>query len=183
MLIVTLVVAVISTALLLILASAVMTYFKLRGTRLITCPETKKTAAVEVNARRAAFLTPTRVRDLRLKDCSRWPERKNCGQECLREIELSPEDCLVRTILTKWYAGKRCALCSKTFGQITWLDYKPALMSPGKPSRDFSDIPPLEIPHALEVAMPVCFDCHVAADFRHRYPELIVDRSWPGQQR
>jgi hypothetical protein len=182
MLIVTLVVAVVSTAVFLILASAVITYFKLHGTRLITCPETKKPAAVEVNARRAAMLTPTRARDLRLKDCSRWPERKNCGQECLQEIELNPEDCLVRTILTKWYAGKRCALCGRTFGQINWLDYKPALMSPGKFSRDWSEIPHLEISHALEVAVPVCFDCHVAANFRRRYPELVVDRSRPGQQ-
>ena len=182
MFIATVVVAVISTAAVLILASAVATYFKLRGTRLVTCPETEKTAAVEVNARRAAFLTPTRATDLRLKDCSRWPERKNCGQECVRAIEASPENCLIRTILTNWYTGKRCAVCGKQFGNVNWLDRKPSLMSPGKPSRDWSEIPPLEIPHALEVDMPVCFDCHVAEEFRRRYPELVVDRSWPGQQ-
>jgi hypothetical protein len=94
-------------------------YFKFRGIRLITCPETRKPAAVEVDAKYAALIAPISARGLRLKDCSRWPERKDCGQECLRQIEFSPEDCLVRTMLTKWYKGKKCAVCGKTFGEIT----------------------------------------------------------------
>ena len=57
-------------------------YFKLRGKRLVTCPETQKPAAVDLDAvhlaRDAAFGTP----HLRLSECSRWPERQGCGQEC-----------------------------------------------------------------------------------------------------
>ena len=29
--------------------------------------------------------------ELRLKSCSRWPEKADCRQECLAEIELSQE--------------------------------------------------------------------------------------------
>jgi hypothetical protein len=129
-------------------------YFKFRGMRLITCPETKNYAAVELDAKHAALISPFGTRRFRLSDCSRWPGRKECGQDCLRETESSPEDCLIRTILAKWYKGKKCAFCGKTFGDINWHDHKPALMSPGKPSREWSEISPLEIPSALASDMP-----------------------------
>jgi hypothetical protein len=128
------------------------------------------------------MLAPINAKDIRLKDCSRWPERKDCGQECLDDIEASPEDCLVRTILTQWYDGKKCALCDKTFGEINWLDRKPALMSLGNPSREWSEIPPEEIWNVLGTALAVCWNCHMAEKFRLRYPELVVDRPWrPGE--
>jgi hypothetical protein len=161
-----------------LLSSALHAYFKFRGARLISCPETGKPAAVEVDARHAAFTAPIRANGLRLKDCSRWPERKDCGQDCLRQIESSPEDCLVRTILTKWYKGKNCGVCGKTFGEITWLDHKPALMGPGKPSLEWSEIIPENIPNILTTHTPVCWDCYIAETFRRQYPELVVDRSW-----
>jgi hypothetical protein len=165
-----------------VLWRALHTYFKFRGARLITCPETRKPAAVEVDARHAALFTGIGGTDLRLEDCSRWPERKDCGQDCLQQIESSPEDCLVRTILTKWYKGKPCALCGKIFAEISWLDHKPPLMSPGKQTVEWSEIPPESIPNVLATALPVCWDCHIAETFRRRYPELVVDRPWrPGE--
>lgn len=169
---------VVLTAAFLLVWSALHVYFKFRGTRLVTCPETREPAAVEVNAKYAALVASISARGLRLKDCSRWPERKDCDQECLRQIESSPEDCLVRTMLTKWYKGKKCSICGKTFGEITWLDHKPALRSPGKPSLEWSEIPPEKIPNVLATDMPVCWDCHIAERFRRDYPELIVDRPW-----
>lgn len=173
---------VISVVVLLVLASALKAYLKWRGTRLIVCPEARKPAAVEVDAGYTALLAPITARGLRLRNCSRWPEWKDCGQDCLHEIEAAPEDCLVRTILTQWYEGKKCALCAKTFGEIKWLDRKPALIIPGKPSREWSEIPPEEIWNVLDTAMAVCWDCHIAETFRRRYPELVVDRPWkPGE--
>jgi len=75
---------------------SVQTYFGYRGKRLITCPETHKAEAVDIAAGKAAadiFLSePT----LRLKQCSRWPERQDCGQECLQQIEVDPETYEVR---------------------------------------------------------------------------------------
>ena len=105
-------------------------YFGYRGKRLITCPETHKAAAVEVAAGEAsvgAFLSePT----LRLKECSRWPERQDCGQECLQQIEVSPENCLVWNIVSTWYEGKQCVFCHKTLSGLHHLDHAPALLSP-----------------------------------------------------
>jgi hypothetical protein len=160
----------------------VRTYFALGGRTLVTCPETSEPTGVTVDAAHAAFTALAGGPNLRLKDCNRWPEREGCGQECLAQIEAAPENCLVRTILTKWYDGKKCALCGKPFGEINWLDHKPALMSPERLTTEWSDVPTEQIPKVLASHMPVCWNCHIAETFRHRYPELVVDRPWkPGE--
>src|SRR5262245_63199419 len=100
------------------------TFAKFRGKRVITCPETRKAAAVEVDAAHAGLSAIFHQPDLRLKRCSRWPEREDCGQECLLQVELSPEGCLLRHMLTSWYEGKLCAACGTPFRQIHWIDHK-----------------------------------------------------------
>ena len=62
---------------------------------LITCPETGKPAAVKVDAGQAVRESVLGHPKIRLEECSRWPERQNCGQECLSQIEADPENCLV----------------------------------------------------------------------------------------
>ena len=175
-------IVIVFTPVLIVLASASNAYLKFRGARLIICPESRKYAAVEVDARHAAFTAPITANGLRLKNCSRWPERKECGQDCLRQIEASPDGCLVRTVLTKWYKGKHCSVCGKIFSEITWLDHKPALMAPGNPSLEWSEIPPENISETLAMHMPVCGNCLIAETFRRRYPELVVDRSWKARK-
>jgi phospholipase C len=100
---------------------AVRTYFRLRGKMLVTCPETKKPAAVDVDAKGAAEHSILTEPYLRLSECSRWPERQGCGQECLSQIEAAPEECLVRTLVAKWFAGKACAYCGRPIEGIDWL--------------------------------------------------------------
>jgi len=161
----------------LLLSSAATAYLKFRGMRLVSCPETKEPAAVEVDAKYAAFTAPIGEEGLRLKDCSRWPERQDCGRQCLGQIVSAPEDCLVRNILTKWYEGRTCVFCGKALGEIDWLDHKPALMSPKRVTLEWNEIPAEKVPVVLQTHMPVCWDCHIAETFRRCYPELFVDRS------
>ncbi|MEJ2009068.1 MAG: hypothetical protein P8Z30_13085, partial [Acidobacteriota bacterium] len=82
----------------------IRTYFQYRGKRLVTCPETHRTAAVELDAKQAAHEAFTHKPKMQLSECTRWPERKDCGQECLREIEMAPSDCLVRNIVIDWFS-------------------------------------------------------------------------------
>ena len=51
---------------------------------------------------------------LHLKECSRWPERQDCWQDCLQQIKADPENCLVWTIVARWYEGKSCVFLPQT---------------------------------------------------------------------
>jgi len=153
------------------------TYIKYRGKRVVTCPETRKPVAVEVDARHAALTAAISHPDLRLRSCTRWPEREDCGQECLLQVELSPEGCLARNILTDWYKGKDCVSCGNKFGEIQWLDRKPALLSPDGKTVEWSEVAAEQIPAVLATHFPVCWDCHITETFCRQHPELIVDRS------
>jgi hypothetical protein len=62
-----------------------------RRTRIVTCPENAKRAAVEVDLRFAMVGSIVGRPELRLRDCSRWPERGGCGQVCLSQVEELPE--------------------------------------------------------------------------------------------
>jgi hypothetical protein len=165
-------------ALFFVLRAVVSAYLDFRGARVITCPETKAPAGVEVDAKHAALTALFDEPELRLKDCSRWPERQDCGQECVRQIEAAPMECLARTMLTQWYEGKSCALCGKAFGEINWLDHKPTLMSPDHTLVEWSEVRAASLPQLLSTHEPVCWNCYVAETFRLEHPEMVVDRSW-----
>jgi hypothetical protein len=161
---------------------AASVYFKFRGSRVVTCPKTAEAAGVEVNAKRAAISGAVGIPALQLNSCSRWPENQDCGQDCVAQIEASPEGCLVRTILTSWYEGKSCVYCGTLLGKIDWLKHKPALMSPDHITFEWKEIGAERVSEVLATHMPVCWSCHVTATFRRRYPDLVVDRPWkPGE--
>jgi len=168
-------------ALYFLVTPVVRLYLKFRGRRVITCPENQKPAGVEVDAAYAAF-SSFGTANLRLKECSHWPERQNCGQECLKQIEAAPEDCLVRTLLTRWYSGKTCAICRKPLGEIQWIEHKPALLSPDHITVEWREVAPEHVPEVLQSYLPVCWNCHVAATFRRKFPDLVVDRSSRDEQ-
>jgi hypothetical protein len=67
-------------------------YFRFRGTRLVTCPETHQDAVVEVAARSMGVQAILDDPCLRISECSRWPMREGCGQDCLRQIEARPTE-------------------------------------------------------------------------------------------
>jgi hypothetical protein len=154
----------------------VRTYLRYRGMRVITCPETGKPAAVEVDTRYAvgskmSFGSPM----LQLSSCSRWPARRACGQECLSQIEAASHDCLARTILERWYAGRACVLCRQPFADIRWSDHKPAVRLPTGQTLAWAAIRPAELPVVLAASAPVCWNCHIAETFRREHPDLLVD--------
>jgi hypothetical protein len=155
---------------------AARAYLDYRGKRLVTCPETQKTAAVDVNAREAALGAFLREPTLQLKQCSRWPERQNCGQDCLEQIEISPENCLVWSIVSKWYEGKACVFCHKQIGPLHHLDHAPALLAPDFKTVEWNQIRPEQLPEIFATHQPVCWNCHVAETFRRLHPELVVER-------
>ena len=152
-------------------------WFRQQGPRAIVCPENLRPAGVTVDARHAALTGFAGTGEFRLSSCSRWPERAGCGQECLAQIQASPEGCLVRNILVKWYEGKSCVFCGKTFAAIEWAAREPALVSADKISVEWSRVPAEQLTQTLETASPVCFACHMANTVVREHPDLVVDRS------
>ena len=144
-------------------------WLALRGERVVTCPDNGKHAGVKVDVRRAGAW-------MRMRACSRWPEKAGCGQECLRQVEKSPAECLVRTIAEKWYAGRSCATCGRPIGQIQWGPSQPALLSADKKSMEWKQVSADQLHETLEAAAPLCFACHMANTLVREHPELVTER-------
>jgi hypothetical protein len=159
------------------LARFARSYLLYRGQRVVVCPESRRYVAVEVDALRAASTAAEGETELRLRSCTRWPERLDCEQNCVHQIENAPEDCAVRKMLADFYEGRRCVVCQQPFGEIHWDDHKPALLRP-EDRRTFGwrDLAPETLPEVLETHLPVCWNCHVAVAFRREHPELVTDR-------
>ena len=164
-----------------IVPPVVGTYLKYRGKRIVTCPETKESVAIDVDATHATFTAALGKPELRLKDCTRWPEREDCGQECLLQVEAWPDECLVATIVKEWYAGKKCVFCGIEFAEDHWFEHKPALLGIDGRTIEWPDVLPELLPEVLANHKPVCWNCHVAETFRREHPELVVDRTYSKQ--
>ena len=141
-------------------------WLKYRGRRVITCPENHRPAATVFG----------RAPELRLSECSRWPEKAGCGQECLSEIRESGADCLVRNIIANWYRDKVCAACGQPIGEIDWAGSHPAVLVADQVSVEWNQIPADKLVGTLAAASPICFACHTANRLVREHPELVTDR-------
>lgn len=162
------------------LSGFLKTWLKYRGQRVITCPETLEPAAVHVDALKAAHWAAISGDSvLRLDQCSRWPEKAGCGQECLSQIQTNPESCAVSTIVSNWYAGKSCSFCAKPIGPIAWHERPPAVKATTGEIREWKDIPPAELPAVFATHEPVCFNCSLSERMLIEHPDLVVSRGIP----
>jgi hypothetical protein len=148
-----------------------------RATRLVECPETKRPAAVALDPFRAALAwfgdEPGR---LRLSECSRWPEKAGCGQECLGEIERDRESCLVRNLVASWYRGQACVFCAKRIPEVTWTEHRPALLAPDGMTVSWKDVKPENLPEVFATHKPVCWDCHIVQGVVRERPDVVTVR-------
>src|SRR5215472_11255199 len=151
------------------LTRALRAYLKFRGKRIITCPENHRPAAVSVAAGKAAAEATLRAPHLTLSECSRWPEKAGCGQECLSQIKDAPEACLVSNIVNRWYAGKTCVYCHKPFGDIHWHDHPPALIDVERQTVQWNEVPVENLTQTLATHWPVCWNCHIAETFSREH--------------
>lgn len=65
-------------------------YCQFSAPRAVICPETHQQVGVTIDARHAAVTGLRDQSDFRLSDCTRWPERADCGQDCLPEALRNP---------------------------------------------------------------------------------------------
>ncbi len=160
-------------------AMAIAAYLRMRGTRIVVCPETERPAAVAVDAAQAALGAMREHAEVRLSSCSRWPERRDCAQACAAQIEAAPKQTLAFEILKEWYAGKSCAICHRPIPPLDHVGPKPGLLNfaaPGRETVSWEDIPAETLPALFESHLPVCAHCQVTESFRQQFPDLVIDR-------
>lgn len=152
------------------------TWRETHGKRLVSCPETHMPEAVEIDTKAALRSTLTGRPKTQLKACTRWHERAGCGQECLEQIETSPEGCRVLSLLEGWYRGKSCVLCGRAFGMIRWYDHKPGLVNADRKMFSWDELEAKELDEIFAKYYPLCWDCHTTERFIEQNPEKVVFR-------
>jgi hypothetical protein len=58
-------------------------FVQFRGRRAVLCPEVGSVAIIRIDALHAAISSAVSDPELQVNECSRWPERRGCGQGCL----------------------------------------------------------------------------------------------------
>jgi len=148
------------------------------GKMLVTCPETGKTVAVNVASSRAALAATVGKEHVELSQCTRWPERQDCDQACLSEIEADPQTHRVWTIISQWYEGKNCVYCRQPISQLRHLDHPPGLIGQDGKIIEWEKVPAEKLPEELATARAVCWNCCVVEGFRQEHAELVINRPW-----
>ena len=152
--------------------------WKFRGKMLVTCPETREPAAVKLSLWRAAIKGIAGRKELELCDCSRWPERRDCDQDCLEQVERDPKNHRVWTIAAHWYEGKKCVYCGKPIERLSHLDRSPALVDHDWKTAEWKGVPAEQLPSEFSRDLPVCWSCHTTEKFLREHPDLVVSRPW-----
>ncbi len=151
---------------------------KYRGSRVVACPETGRPALAEVDALHASLTSVVGRPDIRLENCSRWPLKNQCGQECLANLDVAPGECLVSGVLTRWSRGKNCVYCGKPAEELHWMDHKPAFQAGEGKLVEWHRVPVAKLSMVLETHLPVCWDCYIARSFLRAHPDRLVHRPW-----
>lgn len=61
------------------------TFQRYRNKRVLKCPETDELAEVDIDAPRAAFYSALGKQLLKVRNCTLWPKKKGCDEECIRQ--------------------------------------------------------------------------------------------------
>jgi len=151
---------------------------KFRGKMLVTCPETREPAAVKVSLWRAAVKGLIGRKELELCDCSRWPEKRDCDQDCVEQLERDPQTHRVWNVATHWYEGKQCVYCHKPIQRLHHLDRSPALLDDEWKTAEWKHIPAQNLPSEFSRGLPVCWSCHMTETFLREHADLAISRPW-----
>ena len=152
----------------------------LTARRVLTCPETSQSVAVRLAiGDRIRSLLAGRER-LRIRACSRWPEREACGQECLLQVDLQPQ--LLERTLRAWCEGRDCALCGHPLAPNDWRQGRFAGVDRQGAFVPGAQMSLSELPLALENYRPVCWNCHCAQRELRVEPERVRSAAaWAGE--
>jgi hypothetical protein len=152
-------------------AMALQDYYKNRGRKSVKCPENGRPVDVEVD-NVYAFQTSLRgLEHSRLQSCSRWPEKGDCGQECLAQVDPSPEN--LERLLSKWSDGKSCAICARAIIPGDWRQGRLGVLNQHQELFQLRDMNADDLQSTLEQTRPLCWKCHQQERTRQVVPHKI----------
>jgi hypothetical protein len=158
-------------------AIALRTWLRLRGNRVVTCPETDKPVTVTVDLPHAVTSAIWERADIRLTSCTRWPERQDCDQPCCSQIEAQPDATAPNNMTARFFTGKRCAMCQRPIDPPAAMTLQPGFMDPiTRRVRPWDEIRPEALPEAFDTWRPLCMNCTLAESFRQKFPGRVTDR-------
>jgi len=157
-------------------ALSLQSYFQNRGRRPAICPENGEPVDIEVDGKYAFWTAYRGQEHSRLQSCTRWPEKGDCGQECLQQVAPSPEN--VERLMLGWYRGKSCAICTRAItpsdwrrGRLAWLNSQYKLV-------ELRQVDLKQLQFALAEMRPLCWTCHQ----EERVRQAIAPRSLKGDR-
>lgn len=160
------------------LGVAIRTAYRLRGKRVVVCPETRQPAGVTVDLGHAATTAVWEKADVQLKTCSRWPERGDCDQPCVAQIARQPVETRTKIIASHAFEGKVCAMCRKPIDAPNAATLQPGFINPAtRVVKAWDEIDPAFLPEATTHDLPLCANCTLAESFRQRFPDRVTDKA------
>ena len=147
-------------------------YYRNRGIQAVTCPDSGEPAAVKVDNKFAFFSALRGQEHSRLEACSRWPEKGDCGEECLEQLEDSPEN--IERFLKKWYEGKSCAICQRALTPSDWRRSRLAVLNQQQQLFELRQMFLETLQSALQEMRPLCWNCHQEERERQPVPARIL---------
>ena len=154
------------------LIDSLQSYYRNRGRQSVTCPDSGEPADVEVDSKFAFSSALRGAEHSQLQSCSRWPEKGDCGQECLEQLEDSPEN--IERFLTKWYEGKSCAICQRALTPSDWRRSRLAVLNQQQQLFELRQMFLETLQSALEDMRPLCWTCHQEERERQAVPARIL---------
>jgi len=154
------------------LTATLQTYFKNRGPKPVTCPDDGKAADVEVD-RKFALQAAMQGKDkMRVGSCSHWPENGKCGQECLVQVESTPEN--IERLLTRWLDGKACNACGRLLTPADWRQGRMGFFDDNFKLVEMRDLDLDNLGAVAPPTHPLCWKCHQEERERHLRPHRIL---------
>ncbi len=151
---------------------SLQSYFRNRGRKTVVCPDNHEPVTVELDSKYALTTALRGQEHERLQSCSRWPEKGDCGQECLAQVDPTPEN--LERLLQKWYQGKACAICERALTPADWRRSRLALLNEKEKLFELRHMHLDEIPSALDKMAPLCWNCHQEERARQAQPPRIL---------
>jgi hypothetical protein len=154
------------------LVSTLQSYFNNRGRRRVICPDDRQAAEVEVDPKFALHAAIQGKELARVGTCTHWPENGDCGQECLAQVEATPQN--LDRLLTKWLDGKPCNVCGRLLAPADWRFGRMGLLNEDFKLVEMRQLDVNNLGAVAQPTRPLCWSCHQQEKQRQSAPVQIA---------